>query len=518
MRLPITLVLPLLVLGCRSVPVLPDASGGHGVAPPGDGVPLGTASPTTVTEVSPDGRWVVACQAREDTNGDGVIEVRTSPHGHPSRDEMKPYLFLGEGEGVPIDDFVSRDRTGRYLAVIRGGRLLVVEAHTGAELDLSARGADIADDGDPSRNHRAAVFDGDAGRVMWFRSDPERAIAVVRDLASGQETTFDFGPGRPWRGAVKGGWVLVGVINEDTDGNGSLTFPRILSSRAPRRCRGVEYSFSYLGQEGDSPKWYVAPASGGAARHVESLASILGDDLLVFGDDGALYREDREGERTLLVPAGGEKTPPPLADEETGLILAAVGTEPPFSLEVFGRGTHHVLGTVEKGFRNVQSAETSLVPLQSSPTLVDLEQLRLVPIPEGAEVLYLQGRRALLYRMPRLLVWDVDTGTTTPIVELDWRILLRHSLFHGPSVLFDKEVMDLATARYLGRVEGHVEALARDGRVLVPAEGPKSAPDEGLDFMEAVSREDGEIPAMGPLRWIRPAPPAAPAAETPSAE
>src|SRR4051794_34440994 len=69
--------------------------------------PLGTAAPTEVGAVALDGRWVVLCQARDDTNHDGRLaagEYRfpTVRLGRPPEDVLR----RGHGCGIrdrPLD-------------------------------------------------------------------------------------------------------------------------------------------------------------------------------------------------------------------------------------------------------------------------------------------------------------------------------------------------------------------------------------------------------------------------------
>ena len=92
--------------------------------------------PTAVRAADPEGRWVILCQATSDTNHDGAIGFGYDYHGNPRGDEVAPYLEIGVGTRIPIDEFVSCDPTGRYVAVIRSGSLHLLDAETARFVDL----------------------------------------------------------------------------------------------------------------------------------------------------------------------------------------------------------------------------------------------------------------------------------------------------------------------------------------------------------------------------------------------
>src|SRR5262245_21794783 len=52
---------------------------------------IGTAHPVMVDEIADDGSWMVLCQARHDTDGDGTISVGFGMHGAAYGDRLDPY-------------------------------------------------------------------------------------------------------------------------------------------------------------------------------------------------------------------------------------------------------------------------------------------------------------------------------------------------------------------------------------------------------------------------------------------
>jgi hypothetical protein len=140
---------------------------------------LGTPHPIEVNEVGADGRWVLACQARADTNGDGKIAV-PSHILDTDRDELIPYLFRnGVGEGERIDAFVDASRDGRWVVVVRDSVLTVIDLVAGREDPLPD--ASVAA---PSLQleHWAQIDDAQRRLIYVRRADP-REVAIY-DLAS----------------------------------------------------------------------------------------------------------------------------------------------------------------------------------------------------------------------------------------------------------------------------------------------------------------------------------------------
>src|SRR5688572_7781778 len=119
---------------------------------------VGTAHPALVLESSPDGRWVVLCQAREDTDGDGEIRVHVGAYGALSGDRLQTYWVEGAGAGEPLRGFVASDGFGHYVAFDRAGSLVLRDTWAATELELGAGGAVLDTDRRSFAGHRAAVF------------------------------------------------------------------------------------------------------------------------------------------------------------------------------------------------------------------------------------------------------------------------------------------------------------------------------------------------------------------------
>ena len=85
-------------------------------------------------------------------------------------------MFLTACSGAPASQpaahptatpaaFASRSKDGRWLAIVQGDKVGLVDAQTGELFEL--RGADAAPDGRPGAPHRAAMFAGN--RLLYIR-------------------------------------------------------------------------------------------------------------------------------------------------------------------------------------------------------------------------------------------------------------------------------------------------------------------------------------------------------------
>lgn len=137
---------------------------------------LGTPHPIGVASVGADGRWVLGCQARADTNGDGKIAVPDHVLD-TNRDELIPYVFRhGVGDGERIDAFVDASRDGRWVVVVRDGTLTVI--------DLVSDREDALPD--------ASVAAPNLQLELWARiDDAQRALIYVRKADPREVAIYD---------------------------------------------------------------------------------------------------------------------------------------------------------------------------------------------------------------------------------------------------------------------------------------------------------------------------------------
>ena len=202
------------------------------VAAAPSGAIVGTAHPIVIEAVARDGAWVVICQARKDTNGDGEIEVNVGYHGDTWGDSFEPYVVRGAGEGEPIDSLVGYTRDGRWLVALRAGELAVLDVTTGLWQELP--GADVRDDGVPLGPSRVASVARGGDVMTYFRDDE---TIVIRELSSGAEKVVKVPGARVWRVELEpsGLWARAYVMKTDTDKDGKLTRAEIDQAHAARR-------------------------------------------------------------------------------------------------------------------------------------------------------------------------------------------------------------------------------------------------------------------------------------------
>ncbi|MEO7731494.1 MAG: hypothetical protein ABIY55_11015, partial [Kofleriaceae bacterium] len=148
---------------------------------------IGTPHPIALIRAAASGRWIVACQARVDTDGSGTVEVQ---HGAGSMegDARIPYLFRGGGDGQAIDELLSVSPDERWLVIARDGQLVLVDDAQGIERVI-ARAARAAN----HEAHRGVAFDAESRHLAYLSAD---GTVVIRDLAQQREREISTAPER----------------------------------------------------------------------------------------------------------------------------------------------------------------------------------------------------------------------------------------------------------------------------------------------------------------------------------
>lgn len=478
---------------------------------------LGTAHPTVIPMADPQGRWAVLCQARADTDGDGRIHVDRGYHGGLRADQMRPYLVVGGGPGVEIDQPVAHSANGRWLAYLRDGRLFLWDATEGTNTDLSALGADTSDDRYPHAPHRAAHFSPDNAHVLYIRRSGEQSRIVVRSLPEGVERELDPGAGTVVRAVFLSGWIRVDLLTGDTNGDGRIEVPHPLTSVPQRyRCSGQSMIGSTYDQDGDVVTVRLFPVSGGAGITAAEVVA-TSPTAAIIREGGALVQVRLDGVSTRLVP-------PTCAAHLVGwyhardrffVACSRIGSRMGhwFTLHFGGSGRRYTstisramysapLWTASRrgprfaGLRVVGFDRYSILggrfvslsmPVsadQSEVRIFDMDTLRVRDL--NGEFQLLHGHHALVRRGARLVVVELETGTETPVSQ-------RARPNAGPRqfgalVLYGDEVVDLRNARRLGHFVHPPVFITDDGRGLI----------------SSVPHDRGIL--QGPLRWQRPEP------------
>lgn len=437
--------------------------------------PLGTAHPTLLVSADPEARWVAICQARNDTDRDGKIEVGVGYHGETYGDELAPYLVIGDGPGSELDDFVTASRDGRRIVVVEKKRLIVIDVTTAERLDLSALGADASDDPRPFGPHRAASFDARGEKLLYVRRKAGRHVIVVRELDTGNETVVDPGKGLLWRADLSedGTWVQAWVVAKDGDKNGKLELPSMHTSLSARRCRGPITSYSTGGMRGDPPERRLAPASGGTARDRGDVVGNLGDGLVVRGNSGELELV-RAKKRVSVAPSGCDAKLLH-TDAARGKILIGCndgGRADSYAL-LFGPN-----GSKRLELRTLHASRQFDVRWvgvngYASDAFLDLASDRVHPLGQHEWVRASDGPRAIVSfwdgKDSREVRWvDVERGKRRTLIALG-----KHhgqaAAVAGPMIAIANKVFDARTGRELGRYDREPLAIDLRGRLLQPA-------------------------------------------------
>jgi len=199
-------------------------------APPAG--PIGSPHPIHVIKSAASGRWIVACQARLDTDGVPGIRVHRLEHGF-NGDKLTPYLIRGGGDGIAIDGFVEASHDDRWLAVVRDGALVLIDDASGREHVLA--GADVR--GEIATGRQIAAFDADSTHMVYATLVNGQSRLAIRELASQAERVPSAPPGIVWqvRGQPPSAWLRVTYLRRAVRPN---EFPHLVtSSAAGSQCR-----------------------------------------------------------------------------------------------------------------------------------------------------------------------------------------------------------------------------------------------------------------------------------------
>ncbi|MDI1429549.1 hypothetical protein [Polyangium sorediatum] len=483
-------------------------------APAGRDGDVGSPDPLILEAHDPAGRWVILCQPREDTNGDGQIEAHRGNHGGPSGDDVDPYLILGSGAGQPIDQYVAH--AGSHVAVIRDGKLVVVDVEGRTETVVPR--ADVTDDNDPFSPHRTAVFDAAGRTLAYLATKGERTIAIVRDLASGVETEVDPGPGRLWRIELPGddSSIAMQVVVADTNGDGILGWPIPATSLSHRRCRTRASHCIYSGNI-DTVATRIVSLATGQMTVVPPIVAPLGDRWIVREEapeesPAALFLVSAEGIARPFVSAACDGDPFYLDHgRKLALVVCRNGAvsfshEPErMRVELHGEDVHWPLGVYvqDPRFYTKKVGTGSVVLLwtvnpeegNADPpdVLVDMEHHGVLhPFPEGARALSAYDRYALYVSAEnKLMLRDRRLGEDFVLRPSERNVLMDQV---GRFAHWGSEVFDLERG-VVGEVSlFYAMVLTTDGWAL----GVPHTPEDKVPERNELWR--------GPLRWAKPKP------------
>lgn len=400
-------------------------------------VPIGTAHPFKLVDSDPHARWVVLCQAREDTDGDGKIVVGDH-YPRMQGDALRPYLILGPGPGIALEDYIGSDRTGEHLVFLKHDRLLV--HHVSAGRTEVLRDAELLDDADtiyPFTEHRAAAMDRERHMLAYHLTRRSNSTLVVRDLESGNHHLVPL-PGLLHRATFADGghWLLLSLLTHDTDDNGLLALSRNDRPLGPRACFGV-YPLHHGSpdHEGDRPEMYAVPVKGGPPRPVPGLIDPIGDQLLLRELDGSIVAMNTDGKRREWVPGAcfAQILGTSIAHQRV-LVLCDRDRPAQAHVAIHGPGIHHPLRARPKPERWSYDAvgwdRFGSFEAVDGEYVIDLVNFNEWRVPDGHRLRTVNEHGAVLAAGEQFQQWDLLTGTMTPTSD-PWAFLREHGYLYS---------------------------------------------------------------------------------------
>lgn len=449
----------------------------------------GTAHPFFGVATDPHGRWSAFCQAREDTNGDGEVRAWTCGyHGELCGDERDLYLasrFNAEGEA--LQGFVGASLDGDFVAYTSARGLVVRHMESGAETLL---GQDVPTDDNPSMGSRALSF-GD-GVATYLRGDEE---LVLRNLEDGTEQVVPVTSGRVWRAFPVGGgsFLMLALVEADTNGNGTLDLPQVHTSLSAGPCRGHVSSYSRGGYTGDDwTRKIVRASTGEIIADDDTLIAAQGDAIITRRGDGAIEWISAE-ERVLAIPAScGARV---LGAWEQRILAVCAADGAPTSVAIYEGGRRHDLGIEDGATANYAEVltDTRFLPMESAvggQQLVDMEQRRAFPRPYGGTHGVRGDSGLRVIEGGAMELHNYVTGSTVEVVGSS------EDYPRGRQFTPRWSVVEIADRETLVDLEdGHIEGTFPSRPLAMHPSG-----------YALLSRNSDDGDTMGPLTWQRPEP------------
>lgn len=455
---------------------------------------LGSAAPVLLRAAAPDGRWVALCQAREDSDQSGKLEVRVGPHGEFSGDRLREYWVLGQGPGSEIDQFVASSPNGRFVATIEAGQLLLRDTWQGSALSLSELGADLRNDQASFLGHRAVRFAPGSERLLYLRSvraqdGSENQQIVVRELGDGSERVFSPGEGLFWRADfdATGEEVIVRVVTADSNKNKRLQWPYPERKRSEASCTGPIPGFNVWEYPGDQPSVRLYSLHTGQLRDAPGFIASFGSGWLARNADLDL---SLDGLDSAVLLAGKECNARVVHSDPLRqlLVAACLDAKDGPALELLGPGYRKQLDLKFSPFEvDIELPQMPfLVPLyaRGAAAILDLDTRKTHAIGNADWVVTTYGKRALVRHGDKLQLWS--EGQLSPLAGTLQN--MRSALITGSMAFVPPLLVDLDAGRLLGEFDVHALALSDKGALLVPQFTPKTPT---------------ELP-LGPLVWQSP--------------
>ncbi len=434
---------------------------------------IGTADPTRVVVSAAGGRWIVACQARVDNDGDGRTRVVIATDSLAG-DEMLPYLFRGGvvGDGEPIDGWIAPSPDDRWLVMLRNGALTLIDDATGAVSVVAD--AEVPTYRDGLRG--LATIDGESKRLAYVRRGTGGRVVVVRDLAQPVERVIELA--RPVAALIadrQGTWAAAWFARE-APRTGVRRRPPTLRETAPAEtCQSAASTLPSI-TSGPPDAWLRLDT--GTLELGKSILGHVGSATIAKANDGAIHVGNTE-----LVPAscGAELRILSMAPLRLVVACRARAGAP---LELYGPGMKRRLAdhaSERTGFP-LRVLDAPLFCLGSNDCFAFADGAR---IAVRGTVWINEGTKILSKDENQLFVTDAMTGVENLLRGVTGEMRARTR----DVVVLGNQVISLAQARVLGAIPGRVITVDTTGRALVAPTAHH--PDRG-EFL------------LGPLRWVTP--------------
>jgi len=438
---------------------------------------IGTAHPIRLVARAANGRWLVACQARADTNGKDGIKVSIGIDSLEG-DAMVPYVFRGGGAGEEIEAYIASSPDERWLAVLRDEQLLIIDDVNGTETVV--RDADLRRD--RTGVSHVVAFDGDSQRVIYFRRVHDTRRVVIRELAQGSERELEF----PRMLVLqvepepRGGWARVWFLRDERDPDPGADGPAARRFAASlQTCESYEHSRFVGGpDDGGVHGAWLQLDSGELRDDASVLTHVDGLDVTKAADKAIRLGPD------VIVPARCDARVLAVSATPRRILARCKATTAKAPVEMFGAGVHVVLGPG----RLMPDEPQPVGRLDAPYVCTDADRCFALhdgtPIPmRGYE--HVQTTTKLITKERKAyFVTDIATGVVQPLPAITGR--------QGPRarsiMAFGTTIFDLEGGRVLGDVAEPPVALDVTGRALL-----RSGP----------SRDEL---ASGPMWWTVPSP------------
>ncbi|MDC0667669.1 hypothetical protein [Nannocystis radixulma] len=378
-------------------------------------------------------------------------------------DRRELYFVLGGGEGTRIDAFASRSTDGRWLAIVREGKVELVDALSGETFAL--RGADPRPAGRASRVAKFA-----SGRLIYVRPIGRGDdVLVVRELSDHSEREIVV-PGRVMLSEHETDRLAhVYVVPRDQP------LPPLRSDFAVDECFNLVPQDVYGYPDPTLIEYWVDLDIGKLIVATPGDVAV-GATIVRPAADGALYFDDRQ----IALPSCGARLLAVLPDPVRAMVICREKRGE--MLLLLGEGLRKELASLAPrrgGYepREVYPAKGGAAcagvwcVAAATNQLVDLG---------GGFAQYAWGDRIYVaHESGRHEIVDIATGVRTPIEADDMRLASGRYLLDR-----SENLVDLETATILGRVPETLDFSA-NGRVIV-----------------------GARKGWGPMRWLAPHDPA----------